>query len=169
MESPPTFVWYFDWVMKIVEHRVEAEVGSTGVQFQYNIDHNLVPKRGETCKYTGLPKSRKMCGTETVSALLYADDLTALTDGPDQAKKILEILNDECRRWGLYVSFGKTYTPEWPTGGDELSHSGKSLFSIGENAIGHLTKFKALGQILDGQDPNGYIKYYWSSNSQISF
>ena len=47
----------------------------------------------------------------------------------------------------------------WPTGGDELSYSGKSLFSIGESAIGRVTKFKALGQNLDNQDPNGYIKY----------
>ena len=30
VESPPAFVWYFDWVMKVVKHRVEAEVGSTG-------------------------------------------------------------------------------------------------------------------------------------------
>ena len=104
-------------------------------------------------------KSRKLHGTETVTALLFADDLTALTSGPEEAEKTLDILNQECARWGLYVSFGKTYTQEWPAGNEKLQYTDESLFSVDGNKIGDVTKFKALGQNIDNTNPEGYIRY----------
>ena len=144
---------------KIVKHRVEKEVGSTGVSFRYNIDQFLIPKRGEKCEISGQPESRKLHGTETVTALSFADDLKALTSGPEEVEKILDILNKNVGGGGsVYVSFGKTYTQEWPAGNEELQYTDESLFSVDGNKIGNLTKFKARGQNIDNTNPEGYIR-----------
>ena len=57
VESPPALVWYFDWVLKILKHRVEKEVGSTGVSFLYKNDQFFIPKRGENAKSADNPKA----------------------------------------------------------------------------------------------------------------
>ena len=62
-------------------------------------------------------------------------------------------------RWGLYVSFGKTYTQERPAGNEELQYTNESLFSVDGNKIGNVTKFKALGQKFDSTNLEGYIWY----------
>ena len=54
IESPPSFVWYFDFVLKIMRNRINEEIGETGAKFDFNINHSLKAKRGSEEKDTKL-------------------------------------------------------------------------------------------------------------------
>ena len=159
IESPPSFVWYFDFVLKIIRNRIKEEIGKTGVDFKFNINHTLKAKRGSA------DRNSKMSGTETVPALLFADDETELEYDPEVLGKILIIMDDECSRFGLYVSFKKTFIQEWPPGKDfPETEPDIPLFNItdskgNEHSIINKTAFKALGVTLDNTDPSGYISH----------
>ena len=106
-----------------------------------------------------------MSGSVTVPALLFADDDTELEEDPEKLKKVLQIMDEECSRFGLYVSFKKTFTQEWPVGTSKPeTEPDKPLFEItdsnGNNhQIMNKTAFKALGVTLDNTDPGGYISH----------
>ena len=159
IESPPSFVWYFDFVLKIIRHRINKEIGKTGAVFDFRIDHSLKAKRGDD------DRNSKMSGSVTVPALLFADDDTELEEDPEKLKKVLQIMDEECSRFGLYVSFKKTFTQEWPVGTSKPeTEPDKPLFEItdsnGNNhQIMNKTAFKALGVTLDNTDPGGYISH----------
>jgi len=163
VESPPAFVWYFDFVLKVIRHRVSqefAESGDTmGIKFKYNIDHFLKPKRGDR-----LYKD-KLNNQELITALLFADDLTELSYDFDTLQKILKIMDEECHRFGLYVSFKKTFVQEWPVGKEKPeTEPEKPLFSVissagVEHEIMNKQIFKALGLNLDNLDPSGFISH----------
>ena len=104
IESPPAFVLFFDFVVKIACHQIDAEFPEgAGLDLNFSMPHILRPPRGST-------QSRTLCGRELVLALLYADDLTALTKSSAVAKRVLEILVATCKRFGLYASFKKTFS-----------------------------------------------------------
>ena len=106
-----------------------------------------------------------MSGSVTIPALLFADDETELEEDPVKLKRILEIMDEECSRFGLYVSFKKTFTQEWPVGTKKPeTEPDKPLFNIidsngNEHQIINKTAFKALGVNLDNLDPCGYISH----------
>ena len=65
--------------------------------------------------------------------------------------------------FGLYVSFKKTFTQEWPAGnGEPETEPEKALFNVTdtkgtEHEIINKQSFKALGLTIDNRDPNGFI------------
>ena len=69
-------------------------------------------------------------------ALLYADDLSTLTYSVDKGEKMLRILNEECARFGLYVSFNKTYTQVSNDRPDKIDCS--SLMKVAGHKIGNV-------------------------------
>ena len=104
IESPPAFVWYFDFVMKVAAAEIDLEFpAGVGVRYRYKISHLLRPKRG-----SGQPS--RLTGEQIVRALLYADDVGSISTSRQESKRILEILDSVCRRFGLYISFKKTFT-----------------------------------------------------------
>ena len=117
------------------------------------------PKRGEP------GYKDKLHGEEEVCALLFADDLTELTYDPRTAQKIIhktkyktKIIDKTCKRFSLYVSFKKSFIQEWPAANDPVQNTPEeALFTVNGNPIVNKTKFKALGQVIDNQDTNGYI------------
>ena len=159
IESPPSFVWYFDFVLKVIRNRISEEIGKTGIDFKFNINHTLKAKRGSA------DRDSKMNGSVTVPALLFADDETELEYDVEVLEKILIIMDDECARFGLYVSFKKTFTQEWAPGNSlPKTEPEKPLINIidskgTEHNIINKTVFKALGVNLDNTDPNGYISH----------
>jgi hypothetical protein len=154
VESPPSFVWYFDFVMKVIRHAIAKEIGKVGVEFLYNIDHFLKAKRGAPGTKT------KLRGIEEFAALLFADDLTELALDLDTLERVLVIMDRECNRFGLYVSFAKTFTQEWPAAHQEITtEPDAELFSVNGNPIINKTVFKALGLNLDNTNPNAFVTH----------
>ena len=154
LESPPSFVWYFDFVMKVIRHAISEEIGTVGVEYLYNIDHFLKGKRGAPGNKT------KLRGIEQFAALLFADDLTELAHDLDTLERILVIMDRECNRFGLYVSFAKTFTQEWPAAHQEITtEPNAESFSVNGNSIINKTVFKALGMNLDNTNPGAFVTH----------
>ena len=61
-----------------------------------------MPKRGEG--------TRVLSGRVNFDAFKFADDYTGLTKSPEISKKIVTIIDEECERFGLYVSYKKPTT-----------------------------------------------------------
>ena len=59
--------------------------------------------------------------------ILYADDLVLFCTSFEEAHKILNIINNISKRFGLNISFKKTKTMVF---GDKSSAESKSLFSV---------------------------------------
>ena len=74
-------------------------------------------------------------------------------------------MDETCSRFGLYVSFKKTFTQEWAPGNNlPETEPETALINIvdskgNEHNIINKTVFKALGCNLDNTDPNGYISH----------
>ena len=151
-------------MLQVIRKRINEEFKGTekscGVKFKYNYDHFLKPKRGDPCR------NDPMTADELVTALLFADDLSELNYDLDSLKTVLEIMDSECARFGLYVSFKKTFVQEWPVGKKGVPElvPDESAFTV-TDTTGHdhdiiiKQKFKALGLNLDNVDPDGYISH----------
>lgn len=70
-------------------------------KLQFNVDHYLKANCGKTI-------SKRLAGEQNLLLPLFMDDLTELKHGMTHAKRVLEVIG------GLYASFKKTYTQEWP-------------------------------------------------------
>ena len=153
VESPPCFVWYFDFVLKIVKKRVLDEVGPTGIDIEFKINHGLMPKRGEG--------TRVLNGRVNFTALKFADDYTGLSKGPEMSKRIIQIIDEECTRYGLYISYKKTHTQELPVGDVAPIHEdGEVMFEVNGNEIKQKSNCKLLGQYFNNLKPkNGFLGY----------
>jgi len=139
--------------MKVIRHKISEKFGKTGVEFTYNIDNILNPKRGE-------PGRNKLHGQESFAALLFADDIQELGYDLDTLEEILTIMHEQCQRFGLYVSFKKTFTQEWPAADQELvTEPDTESFRVDGNPIMNVDKFKALGLSLDNTNPDAFVSH----------
>ena len=77
--------------------------------------------------------------------ILYADDLVLFCTSFEEAHKILNIINNICKRFGLNISFKKTKTMVF---GDESSAESKSLFSVDGVEIENVRQFCYLGHTI---------------------
>ena len=102
-ESPCIFNYYFDYVLKIAAHDIAKEFpDGWGIDMEYNIPH--------TCTNRSQQQNGKMRGTEVIKLILYADDVALFCKSVNEAKQILNIINDTCNRFRLTISFKKTNT-----------------------------------------------------------
>ena len=93
-------------------------------------------------------------------ALLFADDIQELNYDLETLEEILKIMHEECARFGLYISFSKTFTQEWPAAGEELvTEPDTESFQVDGNSIMNVDKFKALGSSLDNTNPDGFVSH----------
>ena len=100
-ESPCLFNYYFGYVLKIAAHDIDKEFpDGWGIDMEYNIPH--------TCTNRSQRQNGKMRGTEVIKLILYADDVALFCKSVNEAKQILNIINDTCNRFGLTISFKKT-------------------------------------------------------------
>ena len=67
----------------------------------------------------------------------------------NEAEKILEVICNTCRRFGLSVSFGKTKTQVF---NDEELASRPSLFKIGDDMIENVQEFTYLGHVISNSE-----------------
>ena len=102
-ESPFLFNLYFDYVLKIAANKIdEAFPEGWGINFEYEIPH--------TCTNQAQRSVGKMRGVEIIRWILYADDVVLFCVRAKDAERMLTIIDDTCKRFGLNISFGKTKT-----------------------------------------------------------
>ena len=115
--------------------------------FGINYDFRI---RNECSNRTQRSQTGRLSGHQVISWILYADDLALFCTCPDQAKRLLEILNETCLRFGLTIAFHKTKTQVF---NDPALECSTSLFNIGDVAIENVRNFIYLGHELSN-DPN---------------
>ena len=82
-----------------------------------------------------------MSGLEIIRWILYADDVVLFCRTVNDAEKILTILNDTCKRFGLTISFKKTKTRIF---NDEDLAKRDTLINIGSEKIDNVQSFTYL-------------------------
>ena len=82
---------------------------------------------------------------EVIRWILYADDVALFCKTVDEAEKLLKIINETCKRFGLTISFEKTTTQVFHN--EELADL-PSLLSVGSNVIENVRTFTYLGQLI---------------------
>ena len=88
-------------------------------------------------------------GFEVIKWILYADDMVVFARNVDEAEKILKIISDTCKRFGLTVSFGKTKTQVF---NDPETASRLSLFKIDDHEIENVQEFTYLGHVISNSE-----------------
>ena len=82
----------------------EIDKDGKSIEFELNIPH--------FCTNREQWKSGRLNGAQIVRWLLCADDLVLFGKSIAEVKTIMNILNDNCSRFGLTISFPKTKTQE---------------------------------------------------------
>ena len=99
-ESPCIFNYYFDYVLKVAAMEIDnAFPNGWGLQFEYNIPH--------FCTNREQRRAGPMRGIEVIRWILYADDVVLFCRSASDAERLLNTLNDTCKRFGLTISFKK--------------------------------------------------------------
>ena len=141
-ESPCLFNYYFDFVLKVAAHEIDLLYpDGWGVHFEYNIPH--------TCSNREQRRAAGLSGIEVIKWILYADDMVVFAKNVEEAEKILKIISDTCKRFGLTVSFGKTKTQVFY---DAELASRPSLFKIDGNVVENVTEFTYLGHVISNSE-----------------
>ena len=147
-ESPCLFNYYFDYVLRIAAHDIDKEFpDGWGIDMEYNIPH--------TCTNRSQRQNGKMRGTEVIKWILYADDVALFCKSVNEAKQILNIINDTCNRFGLTISFKKTKTQVFNNA--ELAKEA-SLFNIQGNEIENVQTFTYLGHVISSNEVNCFTE-----------
>ena len=135
-ESPFLFNLYFDYVLKIAADKIdEAFPEGWGINFEYEIPH--------TCTNRAQRSVGKMRGVEIIRWILYADDVVLFCVRAKDAKRMLTIIDDTCKRFGLNISFGKTKTQVF---NDAALQEKTSIITVNGHEIENVTDFVYLGQ-----------------------
>ena len=91
-----------------------------------------------------------------LDGFLYADDVVVFCKTVKDAEKILNILNDTCKRVGLPISFKKTKTQVFNN--EDLANQ-DTLFSIGPEKIENVRSFTYLGQVITNDANNCFTQH----------
>lgn len=103
-QPPCLFNYYFDYVLRVAAFEIDnAFPDERGIEYGYNIPHTC-EREQRNCG------GGRLHGRDLISWMLYADDLALLCKTVTEAKKLLNILTDTCKRFGLSISFKKTKT-----------------------------------------------------------
>ena len=148
-ESPCLFNYYFDYVLKVAAEEIDKQFpNGWGIGMRYAISH-LCTNRQQRGR-------GRMNGIETIRWILYADDAVLFCKTPEEAHKILNIINDTCKRFGLTLSFDKTKTQVFNN--SELANQ-ETLFSINDEVIENVKAFTYLGQVITTIDNKDFTEY----------
>ena len=112
-----------------------------GLQFEYNIPHY--------CTNREQRRAGPLRGIEVIRWILYADDMVLFRRSASDAERLLNTLNDTCKRFGLTISFKKTKTQVFNN--NELATK-EHLFSIGPEKIENVQSFTYLGHVITNNE-----------------
>ena len=79
---------------------------------------------------------------DSVSILLYADDIVLLSDNEEKLQTMLDCLNDWCHAWGLNINFNKSKAMHFRT--PSVSKT-EYLFLCGDSHLELVTQYIYLG------------------------
>ena len=97
-----------------------------------------------------------MRGVQVIRWILYADYAVLFCKTPEDAEKILNILNDTCKRFGLTISFKKTKTQVFNN--PDLAQK-ESLFAVEGEKIENVKQFTYLGQVISATEECCFTEY----------
>lgn len=148
-ESPCLFNIYFDYVLRVAAHEIDKEFpDGWGIQFEFQIPHQ--------CTNREQRKAGPMRGIEIIRWILYADDVVMFCKSVGEAHRLLTIIHETCKRFGLTVSFGKTKTQVFNN--DELSEL-PSLFDVAGESIENVKSFTYLGQVITTEENKSFTQH----------
>ena len=90
-----------------------------------------------------------MKGIEVIRWILYADDVVLFCRSASDAERLLNTLNDTCKRFGLTISFKKTNTQIFNNNGLATK---EHLFSVGSEKIENVLSFTYLGHVITNKE-----------------
>ena len=152
-ESPCLFNIYFDYVLRVAAEKIDEEFPEGwGIHFDYQISH--------LCTNREQRASGRMRGVDIIRWILYADDVVVFCRTVGEAQRLLTIINDTCKRFGLTVSFSKTKTQIFNN--TELAES-PSSFNVGEEVIENVRSFTYLGQVITTAENKSFTEHRTSS------
>ena len=96
-----------------------------------------------------------MRGIEVIRWILYADYVAVFCKTVEEAEKLLTIINEACKRFGLTISFEKTKTQVFH---NEYLAELPSLMSIGSEVIDNVRTFTYLGQKITTEDKGSFTE-----------
>ena len=141
-ESPCLFNYYFDFVLKVAAHEIDQLYPEGwGINFEYNIP--------QMCSNREQRRAAGLNGIQVIKWILYADDMVVFAKNVDEAEKILKIICNTCKRFGLSVSFDKTKTQVF---NDEKLASRSSLFTIEDYETENVQEFTYLGHVISNSE-----------------
>ena len=151
LESPVLFNIYFDFCIQIAKNQITAAFPQRHYPtLKFRIP-SICQLRDRASRSTSRGAANEgVEGTVGVDEEEYADDLVLVTLSIDEAKRSLEIYDENFRRFGLTVSFGKTETMLF--GFSEEETAVESLFSISEEKIKNVRKFTYLGHKITNEN-----------------
>jgi len=88
--------------------------------------------------------------------ILYADDVVLFAKSIDEAKKLLDIIDGTCRRYGLTISYKKTKTQVF---NDEVLGKEPSLICIDNQKIENVQEFTYLGHVIANTDSSCFTEH----------
>ena len=152
-ESPCLFNIYFDYVLKVAAQKIDEEFpDGWGIQFDFEISH--------FCTNREQRAHARMRGIEIIRWILYADDVVVFCKTVSEAQRLLSIINDTCKRFGLTVSFSKTKTQVFNNA--ELAES-PSLFNVGVEVVENVRSFTYLGQVNTTAEKKSFTEHRTAS------
>ena len=81
-----------------------------------------------------------------ISCLAYADDIVLLSDTEDGLQRLLNELDDWCRKWRVKINSNKTKVIHFRPRGHQLSDKN---FKVGDSTLEIVSKYKYLGVVIN--------------------
>ena len=140
-ESPVVFNYYFDFVLKVAAAEIDkAFSNGWGLEFAFDIPGY--------CSHRSQRPRGKLDGTEIIKWILYADDVVLFARSIQEAERLLTIIHNTCKRFGLTISFNKTKTQAFK---DTTMMNLPSLISVDGHDIENVKQFTYLGHVFDNK------------------
>ena len=110
----------------------------------------------QCCSNRGQRRLAPLRGYQILKWILYADDMVVFARTTEEAKNILQLVSDTCKRFGLTVSFGKTKTQVFH---DEELADKPFLFSVDGHEIENVREFTYLGHVISNSNQVNFTEH----------
>ena len=142
LESSSLFNIYLDFVLRCILHKIKTVLVDPGILIKYTIP--------AACSNRSQRKLSPLQGSMRLIQLCYADDIVFFAKNRDELQEILNIYDNEFRKFGLTISTSKTKTMCFNVPGN--IKDSESLVCLGKDTIENVKKFTYLGHTLSNDE-----------------
>ena len=142
LESPCLFNIYLDFVLRCILHKIETAILDPGILIKYTIP--------AACSNRSQRSKSPLQGVMRLIQLCYADDIVFFAKNIEELQKILNIYDNEFRKFGLTISTLKTKTMCFNVPTNMMDS--ESLVCLGNEAIDNVKQFTYLGHTLSNEE-----------------